>query len=101
MLEVRYWPQSLRLCVQGHAGAGRPGEDLVCAAASGLVWALAEALSEQGAEMPERGRAILQARAKSEEEARSWRAAFDVIAGGFVALGRSYPEHVRMRRMEE
>ena len=37
-----------RLVVQGHAGYGPAGQDIVCAAASALVYALAETLAETG-----------------------------------------------------
>lgn len=36
------------LTVQGHAGYAEAGRDIVCAAASALVWALAGVLQETG-----------------------------------------------------
>ena len=36
------------LTVQGHAGHGQPGQDIVCAAVSALVYALAGVLQEKG-----------------------------------------------------
>ena len=46
MIEVRAGGK--RLVVQGHAGYGPAGQDIVCAAASALVYALAETLTETG-----------------------------------------------------
>lgn len=43
MIEVRAGER--RLVVQGHAGYGPEGQDIVCAAASALVYALAETLT--------------------------------------------------------
>ncbi len=37
-----------QLTVRGHAGYGRQGEDIVCAAVSALVYALAGVLQETG-----------------------------------------------------
>lgn len=37
-----------RLTVRGHAGYGEPGKDIVCAAVSALVYALAGVLQETG-----------------------------------------------------
>ena len=46
MIEVRAGER--RLVVQGHAGYGPEGQDIVCAAASALVYALAGVLQEKG-----------------------------------------------------
>ena len=46
MIEVRAGER--RLVVQGHAGYGPAGQDIVCAAASALVYALAGRLRETG-----------------------------------------------------
>ena len=44
MIEVRFRPTEIR--VTGHAGAGPPGHDLVCAAISTLVETLVRSLEE-------------------------------------------------------
>lgn len=46
MIEVQAGER--RLVVQGHAGYGPAGQDIVCAAASALVYTLAETLAETG-----------------------------------------------------
>ena len=48
MLRVECSPRALALRVEGHAYRGKPGEDIVCAAASALVYALAGRLRETG-----------------------------------------------------
>ena len=46
MIEVQAGER--RLVVQGHAGYGPAGQDIVCAAVSALVYALAGVLQEKG-----------------------------------------------------
>ena len=46
MIEITYEKQANTLTVTGHAGAGRKGEDIVCAAVSALVLTLAENLRD-------------------------------------------------------
>ena len=41
MIDIRYDKEKLTLELKGHAGAGVPGQDLVCCAASVLVYTLA------------------------------------------------------------
>ena len=42
MIEIRYTPDDYRVDVRGHAGAGAPGQDPVCAAVTALVLTMAE-----------------------------------------------------------
>lgn len=44
MIRVTYWPEDLRILVEGHAGYAPVGEDLVCSAASILVHTLSVTL---------------------------------------------------------
>ena len=44
MINITFDPQSLELTVEGHAGHGKKGEDIVCAAISTLFYTLGEAL---------------------------------------------------------
>ena len=51
MIEVIYYRKYHRITVTGHAHSGEPGHDLVCAAASALVYTIAGnvgSLSTQG-----------------------------------------------------
>lgn len=90
------------LTVSGHAGAAPRGEDLVCAAASMLVYSLAQAVLELGErgllkEAPEvrilPGEAVIAAVA-SDEGLRELRQSFRVARLGFQLLGESYPGNV-------
>lgn len=43
---IRVRRRGLSLTISGHAGAGQPGRDLVCAAVSALAWTLGANLEE-------------------------------------------------------
>ena len=72
-----------RLSVEGHAGAGPRGQDIICAGVSALVIALERAAPGIVGD----GFALF---AGGEE------AAYRVIAGGLSALAERYPEHIKM-----
>ncbi len=46
MINIRFKSKTLELEVNGHAGQGKKGEDIVCAAVSTLFYTLAQALSD-------------------------------------------------------
>ena len=80
------------LTVRGHAGYGEYGKDIVCAAASALVYALAEVLRETGrlAEaVMEPGRAEVTGRGECCRE-------FDMVRCGLEMLAGQYPESVEI-----
>lgn len=73
MIEV--WLDRTALTVRGHAGFSRYGSDIVCAAASMLAFALAEAVQAAGMKTPPViesgcGRFRLEAFADGQEQAR-------------------------------
>lgn len=83
-----------RLVMGGHAGYGEHGKDIVCAAASALVYALAEVLRETGrlAEaVMEPGRAEVTGRGECCRE-------FAMARCGLEMLARQYPESVELGR---
>lgn len=88
MTEVRFEPGPGFLCLSGHAGAGRKGRDLVCAALS--------ILAETAAAIPDgetrRGEGW-QVTAAGTEELR-------VLARGFRLLARDYPQYVKYEEDE-
>lgn len=99
MTDVKYWPEDLMIEVQGHAGAGEKGEDLVCAAASTLASTL-----EQVFLMQDQMEGISQ-REPDKARFRAWvnktspllAQAFvvmETIATGFAALANEFPDHV-------
>ena len=105
MIEITYWPEKLFVQVDGHAGAGEKGQDIVCAAVSMLACVLAENVmdaQEHGMLQAEPdiyladGCARVHARPK-----RAWRKTmrtiFDAICIGFAMAAEQYPDRVKMR----
>jgi uncharacterized protein YsxB (DUF464 family) len=101
MIKVIYYRQYNRLTVEGHAGAGPEGHDLVCAAVSSLVLTLAANVSymeAQGAVYSvttklDTGNAEIQCtpyRRYKDSAAQIFRA----ICVGFELLATKYPEHI-------
>ena len=83
-----------RLVMGGHAGYGEHGKDIVCAAASALLNALAAVLRETGrmAEaVMEPGRAEVTGRGECCRE-------FAMARCGLEMLARQYPESVELGR---
>ena len=72
--------------MSGHAGAGEPGRDIVCAALSILVYALVASGAEGRVE---RGEAELLLPDRD----------VDVALCGFRLLAESYPEYVSYKEM--
>lgn len=99
MIAALYEPGVPALRVSGHAQYAPKGADIVCAAASVLMYALLEA---GGAEEPEPpgqtadGVAPLFALRGGEGD----REAFRVVAGGFQLLARQFPENVKFEVRE-
>jgi uncharacterized protein YsxB (DUF464 family) len=85
------------LRVSGHAGTAPYGKDLVCAAATALVCALAKYVSEQEPEEAptlrlEPGDAEITAKGKQLAPA------FETVCAGLELLAEAYPENVRWER---
>lgn len=88
MITVKTGPGVLE--VQGHAGWGPRGQDIVCAGASALVYALAGYLEETGDLLGcrlEPGYALVQGRGE----------AFRVAEKGLRMLAEAYPGAVEVR----
>ena len=88
------------LTVRGHAGFSRYGSDIVCAAASMLAFALAEAVQAAGMKtLPVIesgcGRFRLEAFADEQEQART-DGMFETVRAGYRLLAARYPEYVRV-----
>lgn len=101
MIKVVYERNPMRLTVQGHAGSGEVGHDLVCASASILVYTLASF-----AKNTHKARQIKKFKVKLDEgdaeisfKAKPrYRTAItlvcDAICGGFQLLAYNYPENI-------
>lgn len=82
------------LVAEGHAGAAPKGQDIVCAAASALVYALEGTLRAWGVQVAGRiapGRAVVRCRGGGRV-----RTAFLVAAVGLAQLEAAYPQFVRV-----
>lgn len=101
---------ALRLRVEGHAGMGDVGEDVVCAAVSCLVQTLADKVQEamrrgfaMGRVQREAGnRWIIEANHVNDDEAwdalTSW---FDFAESGLAAVAARYPEAVELESVSD
>lgn len=95
MIRVNYAKDGDRhkLSVQGHAGHGPPGGDIVCAGVSALSYALLGYLLQ--AECP-----VVEAKADSGdlllicEDGEMVRGAFDMALMGYLQIAKKYPRNV-------
>ena len=92
------------LKLQGHAAAAPHGQDLICAAVTGLTYALAQRLTEldrSGAlQKPpvirlEAGSALISALPK-EDHALLVQENFNLIRSGLKLLQTHYPDHIKV-----
>ena len=98
MITVQMGKTALR--VHGHAGVSRYGSDIVCAAASMLAFALAEAVQAEGLTVPPAVEAAcgafrLEVWPEAREQARA-ETMFDVARAGYRLLAERYPAYVRI-----
>ena len=98
MTGILYEPGALRLRMDGHAGAGPKGGDLVCAAVSMLMLTLEARCGECEEEwVPTVCRApghfMIQCRPESGHEVRC-RESFDTVFAGLSLLAEREPGHV-------
>ena len=108
MITVNFTHTRRAFCLQvyGHARTAPKGEDLVCCAASTLIYTAAQnamRLYEQGAlrQFPDtvlvsgNGQVAVVATAESQEQVGQ---VFQTIAVGFDMLARQYPDYVKYRK---
>lgn len=102
MIRVEYDAPALRLWVEGHAQSGPPGQDLVCAAVSGLTVTLAEALRQmesQGRGAAElrigSGSAFLAFRPEAEHQKEA-RIRMETVFLGLRLLGEKFPRNMKV-----
>lgn len=100
MTRVRYDRGSLSLSMEGHAGAGEKGGDLVCAALSTLMMTLERRVQETAERtLPivtrAPGRFAIRCAPGIEDEALC-RESFDTVAAGLAVLAENRPENVSL-----
>ena len=83
---------SRHLTVQGHAGHGRRGQDIVCAAASALVYALAGVLQEK----EQLARGVIREGYADITGAGDCEREFALVRCGLELLARQYPDRVEI-----
>ncbi len=105
MTKIVYEPARLLLRMEGHAGAGTEGEDLVCAALSMLAMTLERRVTELAEHcFPSVSRApgtLLIACSPDETGLGQCRECFETVAAGLALLAAEKPEYVRFRREED
>lgn len=101
MIKVTYYRNQHRLTVEGHAGSGANGHDLVCSAASVLTYTLASFVSNMAAAGQLKAKSIKldegNARVSCKTKAKHDSAVtlvFDSICAGFELLHENYPTYV-------
>ena len=105
MIRVECSPRALTLRVEGHAYRGKPGEDIVCAAASMLAYTAGYMLvqAEERGEardvvtVYDSGTAQISARAANAACARRLERSFADICAGFRLLAKREPDAVRVK----
>lgn len=84
----------LQLRLRGHAGTAPKGEDLVCAAVTALVYALAQYVLDNGGQAAlESGAADIRIHTVTKET----QGAFTAILTGLHLLAREYPQSITIR----
>lgn len=103
MIQASYEATEHHITLRGHAGAGIAGTDIVCAAASILMWTLIAAVQEQ----PEYHAHVTINELEPEMEVRcspteactdGCTALFEAFWLGFELLEDNYPDNVRTER---
>ena len=90
MIRVRF--DGAQMTVSGHAGYAPAGRDIVCAAVSALVYALAGYLEETG----QAARVCIRRGFAEVEGAGDCGAAFALVRCGLAQLARQYPACVQV-----
>jgi uncharacterized protein YsxB (DUF464 family) len=111
MVKIHFWQEqekgTIHMKVKGHANTAPYGEDLVCSAATMLVYTVAQAASfmhEQG-QLEEKprvmirdGKSILVVKPKEEFFAEALHT-FWVAQCGAHVLAKNYPDHVALNHL--
>ena len=101
MTKIFYYPDEHRMEIKGHAGAGKAGNDIVCAGVSALTFALMNAATDDPELMTNvyisNDAAEIRVQCYPDEEHEPLcREMFKTILAGFEALADSYPDHVKL-----
>lgn len=101
MIDVVYHRNYHRLTIEGHAGSGEHGHDLVCASASILAYTLAASVANMSEAKQVRepiielkdGSGVIACKSIRRFEAPVT-LIFDTLCAGYELLARDYPENI-------
>jgi uncharacterized protein YsxB (DUF464 family) len=103
MINITFKPETLELEIKGHAGHGKKGEDIVCAAISTLFYTLGEALNQSSNMLEnepvfkdEDGEGILSCSPKK-EYGGNIACIYRTILIGLELVATNYPENVTFK----
>ena len=106
MTKIYYDELGFRLRIEGHAGAGSKGEDIVCAGLSALSFTLIKAAEQtedfRAAVTVDELQGLVEVKCKPRG---AWGVTkcgivMDTIAGGFALMAEKYPEYVKFEKKE-
>ena len=101
MIEISYDREHYSVTVQGHAGAGEPGHDIVCAGVSALVYAMTrrgETRHRAQCSDQEEGYGFVRCYPQQGEEALCLEM-LETGMCGLRAIAASYPKFVTVREV--
>jgi uncharacterized protein YsxB (DUF464 family) len=101
MIQVTYHRLYNRVTVEGHAGAGPEGHDLVCAAVSAIALTLAGNVSYMESREAVHGVTLRLEEGHAEIQCKPYRPyresvkqIFNAVCVGFELLSTKYPQHI-------
>lgn len=102
MIKVTFTPSKYDLAIEGHAGCGEKGQDIVCSAASILFYTYGQSLSESKGMLEgdmefadKDGFGHCACTPKKGYEGNIARSYWTVMQG-FILLARNYPDNVKI-----
>ena len=103
MLQVTVYPKTYKLTFEGHAEAGEKGNDLVCAAASGYLYQLAQTLKNyEGIAFRKKPRVEI-GENHSEIQCKPYSqyaptigVIYQTVLNGFLLLAEGYPDNIHV-----
>lgn len=100
MTKVTYDAENYMMEIDGHAGAGEPGRDIVCAAETILMRALVAAVMDERTKLrpavrTRSGYARIQC-APTPRARATCRTMMRTVYTGYELLAQRYPEHVKV-----
>lgn len=107
MIRIIYHRDKNRVSMEGHAGSGEPGHDLVCASVSILAYTLASIVKDMGEGVRRGftvdlndGEALISCN-PIEDYRRPITLVFDTICTGFELLAQEYTDNVSFEVVDE